>query len=134
MKDHFYTRPILAHELFRMNTTLTGTVMCNRKDMPAAVKSKKQKKGDVDKYMKRKMVVIQWTNKWTITTLAANSMVSIPSQLVILNAHAWIGTVVAYTCIYYISESPCASVAQWATRAAHLTTTYRMCMYVHNIA
>ena len=61
--DRFYTSPILAHELLKINTTLTGTVMCNRKDMPAAVKSKKQKKDDVDTYVKGKMVVMQWTDK-----------------------------------------------------------------------
>ena len=44
--DRFYTSPILATELLDMSTTLTGTVMCNRKNMPAATKNKKQKKGD----------------------------------------------------------------------------------------
>ena len=42
--DCFYTSPALASELLQLNTTLTGTVMCNRKDMPAAAKTKKQKK------------------------------------------------------------------------------------------
>lgn len=35
--DHFYTSPQLALELSRMDTTLTGTAMTNRKDMPLAV-------------------------------------------------------------------------------------------------
>ena len=81
--DRFYTSPMLATELLQMHTTLTGTVMCNRKNMPAAVKSKKQKKGDVDTYSKGPMIVMQWTDKRTLTTLTtkhANSMVSIPSK------------------------------------------------------
>ena len=83
--DRFYTSPALASELLKLRTTLTGTVMCNRKDMPAAAKGKKQRKGDVDTYAKGQMVVIQWTDKCTITTLTtkhSNAMVSIPSRLV----------------------------------------------------
>ena len=36
--DRFYTSPLLAEELLQIRTTLTGTVMSNRKNMPAAVK------------------------------------------------------------------------------------------------
>ncbi len=81
--DRFYTSPMLATELLDMSTTLTGTVMCNRKNMPAATKNKKQKKGDVDTYCKGPMTVIQWTDKRTLTVLTTkhmNSMVSIPSK------------------------------------------------------
>jgi hypothetical protein len=69
--DRFYTSPVLASELLHISTTLTGTVMTNRKNMPNAVKSKKQKKGEVDTYMycKGPMVVIQWTDKRTLTAL-----------------------------------------------------------------
>ena len=83
--DRFYTSPLLASELLKLNTTLTGTVMCNRRDMPAAVRGKKQKKGDVDTYSKGKMLVMQWTDKRTITTLSTkhpNTMVNIPSRSV----------------------------------------------------
>ena len=83
--DRFYTSPLLASELLKLNTSLTGTVMCNRKEMPAAVKGKKQRKGAVDTYTKGKMVVMQWTDKRTITTLSTkhtNVMVSIPPRLV----------------------------------------------------
>ena len=82
--DHFYTSPILAHEILQINTGI-------RKDMPAVVKSNKQKIGDVDTYMKGKILVMQGTDKQMITTLTTkhpNSMVSIPSRLVRLNAHA----------------------------------------------
>ena len=90
--DRFYTSPLLATELLKVNTTLTGTVMCNRKEMPAAAKGKKQRKGDVDTYAKGQMVVVQWTDKRTITTLCTkhtNAIVSIPSRLVcqLLHAH-----------------------------------------------
>ena len=83
--DRFYTSPLLASELLKVNTTLTGTVMCNRRDMPAAAKVKKQKKGDMDTYSKGKMVVVQWTDKRTITTLStkhSNAIVDIPSRSV----------------------------------------------------
>ena len=82
--DRFYTSPVLATELLRIGTTITGTVMCNKKNMPAATKSKsKRRKGDVNTYCKDKIVVIQWTDKRTLTTLTTkhtNSMVSIPSR------------------------------------------------------
>jgi hypothetical protein len=48
--DRFYTSPLLASELLDIHITLTGTVITNRKNMPQATKSKKQKKGDVDTY------------------------------------------------------------------------------------
>ena len=81
--DRYYTSPILASELLRMDTTLTGSVMCNRKDMPVAVKTRKQKKGEVDTYQKGSIVVVQWTDKRTFTALTTkhdNTMVSIPSK------------------------------------------------------
>ena len=81
--DRFYMSPGLASELLKQNTTLTGTVMCNRKDMPAVAKGKKQRKDDVDTYTKWQMVVVQWTDKRTITALS----ISIPSRLVLLYIH-----------------------------------------------
>ena len=81
--DRFYTSPILASELLQIGTTITGTVMCNKKNLPVSVKSKKQKKGDMDTYRKGPMVVVQWTDKRTITTLTtkhANSLVTVPSR------------------------------------------------------
>ena len=61
--DSFYTSPTLATELLFIGTTLTGTVMCNRKHMPAATKVKKLKKGDIDTYRNGQMVVMQWKDK-----------------------------------------------------------------------
>lgn len=81
--DRFYTSPILASELLKIGTTLTGTVMCNRKNMPAACSSRKQKRGDVDTYRKGPLVVVQWTDKRTMTTLTSkhtNAMISIPAK------------------------------------------------------
>ena len=81
--DRFYTSPMLADELLQIRTTITGTVMCNRKNMPAAVKSNKQKKGEVATYCKGQLVVVQWTDKRTLTTLTTkhtNTMVSIPPK------------------------------------------------------
>ena len=40
--DRFYTSPILASELLQIGTTITGTVMCNKKNLPVSVKSKKK--------------------------------------------------------------------------------------------
>lgn len=39
----FYTSPLKAFELLKLNTTLTGTVMCNGKEMAAAKKGKKSR-------------------------------------------------------------------------------------------
>ena len=57
--------------------------MCNRKNMPVACKAKKQKKNDVDTYRKGQLVVVQWTDKRTLTVLTTkhtNTMVSIPAK------------------------------------------------------
>ena len=83
--DRFYTSPIVADELLKINTTVTGTVMVNKKNMLAATKSKrpKPKKGDVSTYHKGPLVVMQWTDKRTLTTLSTkytNAMVSVPSR------------------------------------------------------
>ena len=83
--DRFYTSPQLATELLSIGTTLTGTVMVNKRDLPAAVKytRPKPKNGDVTTYRKGSMVVMQWTDKRTLVTLStkhSNSMVSMQSR------------------------------------------------------
>lgn len=83
--DRFYTSPQLADELLRVGTTLTGTVMVNKRNMPAATKlsGRKPKKGNVSTYRKGEMVVMQWTDKRTITILSTkhpNTMVTVPSR------------------------------------------------------
>ena len=70
--DWFYTSPQLAVELIKIGTSLTGTVMVNKKDMPAATKTttSKPKKGEVTTHKKGSIVVMQWTDKRTLTTLS----------------------------------------------------------------
>ena len=81
--DRFYTSPLLAEELLQLGMTLTGTVMSNRKNIPAAVKIVMQKKGDVATYTIQQMVVMQLTDKLTLISLTTkhdNSMISIPPK------------------------------------------------------
>ena len=82
--DRYYTSPQLARQLLEIGTTITGTVMVNRRGMPAATKAKyKGKKGDVSSFTNGALVVMQWTDKRTLTTLSTkygNKMVSIPSR------------------------------------------------------
>ena len=81
--DRFYTSPEVATELLQISTTITGTVQTNRRNMPAAVVGAKQKRGDVATYRKGPLVVIQWTDKRTLTTLSTkhtNRMVAVPSR------------------------------------------------------
>ena len=84
--DRFYTSPTLALELAAIKTTLTGTAMANRKDVPQALKQKrKRKKGDVSTYHKGNMVVTEWTDKRTLimlTTKYSNKMIDVPSRCV----------------------------------------------------
>ena len=40
--DRFYTSPQVATELLQIKTTITGTVMTNKHNMPAAVKQKRR--------------------------------------------------------------------------------------------
>ena len=80
----YCTSPQLARQLLEIGTTITGTVMVNKRGMPAATKAKsKRKKGDVSTYTNGALVVMQWTDKRTLTTLSTkygNEMVSIPSR------------------------------------------------------
>ena len=81
--DRFYTSPELATELLRIGTTITGTVMSNRRNMPAKVRETRQKRGDVAAYRRGPQVVVQWTDKRTLFTLSTkytNAMVSVPSR------------------------------------------------------
>jgi len=82
--DRFYTSPILAEELEKVGTTLTGTVMSNRKDMPYAVRQKRRRvRGEVHTYHKGNMACIEWTDKRTLLTLTtkhSNEMVDVPSR------------------------------------------------------
>ena len=82
--DSYYTSPQLARQLLEIGTTITGTVMVNKRGMPAATKAKyKGKKGDVSSFTNVALVVMQWTDKRTLTTLSTkygNKMVSIPSR------------------------------------------------------
>ena len=82
--DRYYTSPQLARQLLEIGTTITETMMVNRRGMPAATKAKyKGKKGDVSSYTNGALVVMQWTDKRTLNTLSTkygNKMVSIPSR------------------------------------------------------
>ena len=82
--DRFYTSPLLAAELERVGTTLTGRVMCNRKDMPNAVRQKRRRiRGETHTYHKGNMLCIEWTDKRTLLTLTtkhSNQMVDVPSR------------------------------------------------------
>ena len=81
--DRFYTSPELATELLRIGSTITGTVMSNRRNMPAKVRETRQKRGDVAAYRGGPQVVVQWTDKRTLITPSTkytNAMVSVPSR------------------------------------------------------
>lgn len=85
--DRFYTSPEVATELLQISTSITGTVQTNRRNMPAAVVGAKQKRGDVATYRKGPLVVIQWTDKRTLTTLSTkhtNKMLAVPSRYMYL--------------------------------------------------
>ena len=81
VRQNLYT---LAVEVDAINTTLTGTAMANRKEMPQALKQKrKRKKGEVNTYQKGKMIVTEWTDKRTLITLTtkySNKMVDVPTR------------------------------------------------------
>ena len=81
--DRFYTSPALALALAEVNTTLTGTVMRNKKDLPLAVKCIGRTRGQTNTYKKGNMVVTIWTDKRTLVSLStkhSNRMVEVPSR------------------------------------------------------
>jgi len=91
--DRFYTSPQVATDLLQIQTTITGTVMTNKRNMPAAVKQKrKQNRGDVATYRHGPQIVMQWTDKRTLTTLSTkytNKMVSVPSRYTKRQGEGW---------------------------------------------
>ena len=82
--DRFYTSPELALELSKIDTTLTGTAMANRKNLPLAVKEKRKRtRGDIKTCQKGKLVVTEWTDKRTLITLStkhSNRMMDITTR------------------------------------------------------
>ena len=84
-KDRFYTSPTLAKELEKVGTTLTGTVLSNRKGKPLAAKCKqRQRRGETHTYQKGSMVCMEWTDKTTVLALStkhSNRMVDVPSSV-----------------------------------------------------
>ena len=82
--DRFYTSPILASELASVGTTMTGTVVCNRKGMPLAVRQKHRRvRGETHTYRKGSMICMEWTDKRTVLALStkhSNRMVDVPSR------------------------------------------------------
>ena len=82
--DRFYTSPTLALELQKVGTTLTGTVVSDRKGMPNAVREKRRRvKGETRTYYKGSLVCMEWTDKRTIIALStkhSNRMVDVSSR------------------------------------------------------
>lgn len=81
--DRFYTSPQVATQLLGISTSITGTVMGNRKNMPAAAREGRQRRGEVATYRQGSLVVVKWTDKRTLITLTTkytNRMVQVPSR------------------------------------------------------
>ena len=69
--DRFYTGFDLSMELLKMNVYLTGTVMKNRKHLPANVKKLKQKKHEVTTFVHNDTVmVLGWQDKRQVLMLS----------------------------------------------------------------
>lgn len=68
--DNFYTSPELAEVLIKKKTDIYGTMRANRKDLPAMLKEKKLKKGEIISFQKGKMNVLKWQDKKPICLLS----------------------------------------------------------------
>ena len=84
--DRFYSSPDLATRLLEQDTTFTGTVMANRRGLPAAVKSKrKEARGNIKSYQRGQMMVLQWQDKRKIVMLSTkhtNDTILVPPRYV----------------------------------------------------
>lgn len=69
--DNFYTSPQLADLLIQNRTDTYGTVKPNRKEMPAAIKSKKLKKGETIAFRRGKVIAMKWKDKRDVTLLSS---------------------------------------------------------------
>ena len=68
--DNYYTSPTLYKDLDDQGTNAVGTVRVNRKEMPAAVKNSKLKKGDLIYRQRNNMVAMKWKDKRDVCMLS----------------------------------------------------------------
>lgn len=68
--DRFYTSPTLAEELLKVGCFLTGTIMTNRKGLPATIKKPKLVVGQKIAYRRNKCLVLGWRDKRVVTMLS----------------------------------------------------------------
>ncbi len=81
--DNFYTSPDLAKNLLERETDCIGTLRLNRKGVPAIIKDKKLKKGEVVAAFKNKIMVLKWKDKKDVTMLSTihdNTIVDVVSR------------------------------------------------------
>nr|XP_039258511.1 piggyBac transposable element-derived protein 4-like [Styela clava] len=67
--DRLYNSVALAEELQRRKTSITGTVMANRKGLPAEIKTK-LKKGEIISLRKGQLLALLWQDKRPISILS----------------------------------------------------------------
>lgn len=69
--DNYYTSPELCDILLTYQTDVIGTVRQNRKDLPAALKNKKLKSGEVTSFRRGKILALKWKDKKDVTMLSS---------------------------------------------------------------
>lgn len=81
--DNFYNSPQLAEILIKRRTDIYGTLRINRKDVPADIKSKKLKKGELIAFQKGKIMIMKWQDKRPVailSTIHSTEMVQITKR------------------------------------------------------
>lgn len=77
--DRYFTSIPLANELLKVKVHLTGTVMPNRKYLPAAIKKPKFSTKSTVAYKKENTLVLAWKSKRILTFLSTSDAASLES-------------------------------------------------------
>ncbi|XP_025152742.1 piggyBac transposable element-derived protein 4 [Harpegnathos saltator] len=77
--DRYLTNIPLANELLKLKVHLTGTVMPNRKYLPAAIKKPKFSSKSTVAYKKNNTLVLAWKSKRIVTFLSTSDAASLES-------------------------------------------------------
>jgi hypothetical protein len=72
--DNFYTSPRLADFLIKRKTDLYGTRRMNRLDVPAEIRNKKLKKGEITAFQRGKVMLLKWKDKKDVCLLGVDRL------------------------------------------------------------
>ncbi|XP_014478485.1 PREDICTED: piggyBac transposable element-derived protein 4-like [Dinoponera quadriceps] len=102
--DRYFTSIPLANELLKVKVHLTGTVMPNRKYLPAAIKKPKFSTKSTVAYKKENTLVLAWKSKRIVTFLSTSDAASLESVTTRTRGGATINLLKPIVAIHYTEK------------------------------